>query len=51
MKLLQAPKLKTIALTKAISTVICSSDKQAFDNMRKESEKEIIAASSKSSHG
>ena len=38
MKSLQAPNLKTIILTKAMYTVICSYDKQAFDNMSEESE-------------
>ena len=39
MKLLQAPNLKTIVLTKAMYTTICSYDEQAFDNMSEESGK------------
>ena len=39
MKLLQAPNLKTIALTKTMHTAIISDDEQAFDNMSEESEK------------
>ena len=38
MKLLQAPNLKTIALTKVMYTVIRSYDEQAFDNVSEESE-------------
>ena len=37
MKSLQALKLKTIAFTKAVYTVICSYDEKAFDNMSDES--------------
>ena len=40
MKSLQAPNLKTIALTKAIYTTIRSYDEQAFD-MSEESEKKL----------
>ena len=39
MKSLQAPNLKTIALTKAMHTAIHSYDEQAFINIREESEK------------
>ena len=39
MKSLQAPNLKTIALTKVMYTAICSYDEQAFDNMSEESKK------------
>ena len=39
MKSLQAPNLKTIALTKVMYTAIRSFDEQAFDNMSEESEK------------
>ena len=39
MKSLQAPHLKTIALTKAMCTAICSYDEQAYNNMSEESEK------------
>ena len=39
MKLLQAPNLKTIVLTKAMYTMVPSCDEQAFDNMSEESEK------------
>ena len=39
MKSLQAPNLKTIALTKVMYTVIRSYVEQAFDNMSEESEK------------
>ncbi len=38
MKLLQAPNLKTIVLTKAMYAVIRSYNEQAFDNMSEESE-------------
>ena len=41
MKLLQAPKLKTMVLTKTMYAAICSDDEQAFDNMSKESEKKL----------
>ena len=39
MKSLQAPNLKTIALTKVMYTVIVSYDEQTFDNMSEESGK------------
>ena len=39
MKSLQAPNLKTIALTKAMYTKICCDDEQAFANMSEESDK------------
>ena len=39
MKLLQAPNLKTTALTTATYTAIRSYDEQAFNNMSEESEK------------
>ena len=42
MKSLQAPNLKTIALTKAIYPAIRSYDEQAFDNMSEESENNNI---------
>ena len=42
MKSLGAPNLKTIALTKAMCTTICSYDDVAFDNMSEESEKKKI---------
>ena len=57
MKSLQAPNLKTIALTKAMYTAIHSYYEQAFNNMSEESEekklyrKEIVVACSKSRHG
>ena len=57
MKSLQAPNLKTIALTKAMYTAICSDDEQEFDKMSEESEEkkryrgEIIASCSKSMDG
>ena len=38
MKSLQAPNLKTIALTKAMYPAIRNYDEQAFDNMSEESE-------------
>ena len=38
MKLLQAPNLERIALTKVMYTAIHSYDEQAFDNMSEESE-------------
>ena len=38
MKSLQAPNLKTIALTKVTYTAIHSYDEQAFDKMSEESE-------------
>ena len=38
MKSFQAPKLKTLALTKAMYPAIRSYDEQAFDNMSEESE-------------
>ena len=37
MKLLQAPNLKTITLTKAMYTAICRNEDQAFNNMGEES--------------
>ena len=39
MKLLQAPNLKTIVLTKVMCAAIRSYDEQAFDNMSDQSEK------------
>ena len=38
MKSLQALNLKTIELTEAMYTAICSSDEQAFDNISEASE-------------
>ena len=43
MKLLQAPNLKTVVLTKAMYTTIHHYDEQAFDNMSEESEKTILS--------
>ena len=43
MKSLQAPNLKTIALTKVMYTVIVSYDEQTFDNMSEESEKKSLS--------
>ena len=42
MKSLEAPNLKTIALTKEMYTEIRSYDEQAFDNMSEESEKKTL---------
>ena len=57
MKSLQAPNLKTIALTKVIDATIRSYDEEEFDNMIEESEikklyrKEIVLSFSISRHG
>ena len=52
MKLLEAPHLKTRALTKAISTAIHRYGDEAFDDMREESEKNknILSALSSINH-
>ena len=42
MKSLQAPNLKTIALTKVMYTAICSNDEQLLYNMSEESEKKKL---------
>ena len=44
MKLLQAPHLKTIALTKVMYTAICRYVGEAFDNMSEESGKKNLSA-------
>ena len=43
MKSLQAPNLKTIALTKAMYTEMCNYYEQGLDNMSEKSEKKTLS--------